>query len=85
MKLTEAAWTSIKISSLAGIGSSISPMRRSSEPVNASQSTAFIAALQSDRDRTTAWGGAQDLAGRRNGDVGEVRTWLFSITLLAAA
>jgi hypothetical protein len=60
-------------------------MRRSSEPVNASQSTAFIAALQSDRDRTTAWGGAQDLAGRRNDDVGEVRTWLFSITLLAAA
>jgi len=34
-----------KISSLAGFGSSTSPMRRSSEPVNALHITALIVAL----------------------------------------
>src|SRR3569833_3339853 len=62
MKLTEAACTSIRISSPAGTGSSNSPMRRSSAPVKLSQSTALIGALQSYHDQKTAWGAAKDLA-----------------------
>src|SRR5664279_3685460 len=67
MKLTEAAWTSIRISSLAGIGSMISPMRRCSGPVNALQRTALIAVLRvggAARDMFAAVGGDGPLSRR---------------------
>src|SRR3954466_15911309 len=46
MKLTEAACTSIRISSAAGFGSSISPMPSPSGPSNDRHSTALIAILR---------------------------------------
>src|SRR5262245_34513877 len=49
MKLTDAACTSIRTSSPAGFGSSMSAIARSSGPVNALQSTALIVALHRPR------------------------------------
>jgi hypothetical protein len=46
MKLTEAACMSIRISSSAGFGLSISPTDSPSGPLNEWQSTALIAILQ---------------------------------------